>query len=169
MFPVARANAPSTPSRCRLVSLVSAPIRTLPYPVIPEPMSGALLDENIMAKPIREYRSIALSHTRDDVSTIRYAIKGHHIANGFGFQRFRLSMPTVLRKQWFCLTQTVLGAKGGGSHLVFVIGDDTAERSDTHRRIAPSFTKGQQSSLIIPAPAFCHPIEAFTTITDPMG
>ena len=34
---------------------------------------------------------------------------------------------------------------GGGSHLVFVIGDESAYRSNAHRRIAPSFTKGQQS------------------------
>ncbi|WOV90149.1 MAG: hypothetical protein R1F54_06200 [Candidatus Zeuxoniibacter abyssi] len=33
----------------------------------------------------------------------------------------------------------------GGAHLVFVIGDDTAYRSNAHRHIAPSFTKDQQS------------------------
>ena len=55
---------------------------------------------------------------------------------------------------------------GGGSHLVFVIGDESAYRSNAHRRIARLSQKASKAGLIIPAPAFCHPIEAFQTITD---
>ena len=54
----------------------------------------------------------------------------------------------------------------GGAHLVFVIGDDTAYRSNAHRTSLRLSQKTSKAGLIIPAPAFCHPIEAFPTITD---
>ncbi|WOV90940.1 MAG: hypothetical protein R1F54_10545 [Candidatus Zeuxoniibacter abyssi] len=49
-------------------------------------------------------------------------------------------MPTVLTKQGLYFAQTVQ-TQGGGAHLVFVIGDELAYRSNAYRRIALSFTK----------------------------
>ena len=74
-------------------------------------------------------------------------------------------MPTVLRKQWFALpgrfrrkgTVRTLSLSSAMSRPI------VATLTGASPRLSQ---KPDKAGLIIPAPAFCHPIEAFQTITD---
>ncbi|WOV92064.1 MAG: hypothetical protein R1F54_05430 [Candidatus Zeuxoniibacter abyssi] len=74
-------------------------------------------------------------------------------------------MPTVLRKQGLDFAQTIqtpravrlLSLSSAMSRPII------ATLTDASLRLSQ---KASKVGLIIPAPAFCHPIEAFQTITD---
>ena len=73
-------------------------------------------------------------------------------------------MPTVLRKQWFCLTGRfrrkgtvrTLSLSSAMSRPI------VATLTGASPRLSQKPDKAGLISLIIPAPAFCHPIEGLS-------